>query len=162
VHLLVQIIQAGTLIYICKLFIYNATRFGSTATIRYHTNVTGKSQDIKLYLKRSPRDMRKPAQRRGASIVPANSQPGTRRTWVVNTTFRPFYLQDRDLVPKYRRLGGPRGRFERHEISRLYRHSIRGPSSSQSLYRRAKYFIVAIARFRTFSPDCHSNTKIRA
>ena len=29
--------------------------------------------------------------------------------WVVNEIFRPIYLQERDPVPIYRRLGGPQG-----------------------------------------------------
>ena len=31
----------------------------------------------------------------------------------MNATFRPLYLQERDAVPIYRRLGGPQGRCGR-------------------------------------------------
>ena len=38
------------------------------------------------------------AQRGGSSISPTNSQPGIRRTWVVNTTLRPLYPRERPGV----------------------------------------------------------------
>ena len=46
-------------------------------------------------MSRSPHDMPMQAQRGGGCIAPTHSQHGTRRRWVVNTTLRPLYPQQR-------------------------------------------------------------------
>ena len=43
----------------------------------------------------SPNDVPVEVERGGGGIAPTHSQPGTRRRWVVSTTFRRLYLRER-------------------------------------------------------------------
>jgi hypothetical protein len=46
-------------------------------------------------MQRPLHDMAMQAERGGGGIAPAHSRPGTRRRWVVSTTSRPVYPQER-------------------------------------------------------------------
>jgi hypothetical protein len=71
-------------------------------------------------------------QRVGRRYSSTHSQTRARRRWVVRSTLQLIY-PGKDPCPFYRKLGGPRGRFGRHEKSRPHRNSIHGTSSP--LYR---------------------------
>ena len=80
--------------------------------------------------------MPKQAQRGGGGILPAHSQPGTRRRWLISKTFRLIYHSESPSTQYTEGWAGPRARLDGTE--NLANTGIRFPDSpacSESLYQ---------------------------